>query len=735
MRRLTAARFALVLDALLCALMSAFLYTSAAAGTLRKADVQAMFPPPLLVGDKLATLPVWPVFRRSDGGLVLKNHVFETIDLEPAPGYAGKPINLVVVMDRDGSFVSARLLTHNEPIFRSPEGTAKLDEFAAQYPGITVQHPVQVLSPKAQREVTPGMATLHGILAGTVTALTIDRSIMESAAQVAQMNLAAQTSATSATSDTSSSTTAAPRAAPTGLDDRYQRNGFNGLAAAGLIQRWAIDHREVERLFRDGPGAGRDAQALIRPQSTAIDLWTSVVSLPQAGRNLLQAPRWREVRALREQGVMVLMVLDGGRYSLTSPDTSASTTPGQRGLELGLRQGPHSFALRELPWRAGLRMSGQHSGVAADSTPRYFTVQPAADGSGVDLYQPMQLALTVWRRSGDEAAELARAGIERRAAIPNAETYRPAPETPRWIEAFAQRRVELAVLGVALLALSVALVMQRRLAATPARLRRFRIAFLAFTLVYVGWIAQAQLTIVSVTSGIEALVAGSALDFLLADPMAVLLWGFTLVTLIVWGRGTFCGWLCPFGALQELLALLVRALGLAQKRFRVRTDVLLKRIKYVVLALLVGTATLSAAWTEQLVEVEPFKTSISLYFQRDWPYLLWAALCLGVGLVVFRGYCRYVCPLGAAFALLGRLRLWGWIPRRAECGTPCQTCRHRCEYEAIAPSGAVDYSECFQCLDCVQTHDDDHACLPLVLKRTGKAIPVRMVMSTAKGRA
>ena len=103
--------------------------------------------------------------------------------------------------------------------------------------------------------------------------------------------------------------------------------------------------------------------------------------------------------------------------------------------------------------------------------------------------------------------------------------------------------------------------------------------------------------------------------------------------------------------------------------------------------------------------------------------------------MVFRGYCRYVCPLGAAFALLGRLRLWGWIPRRAECGTPCQTCRHRCEYEAIAPSGAVDYSECFQCLDCVQTHDDDHACLPLVFKRTGKTIPVRMVMSTAKGRA
>ena len=45
----------------------------------------------------------------------------------------------------------------------------------------------------------------------------------------------------------------------------------------------------------------------------------------------------------------------------------------------------------------------------------------------------------------------------------------------------------------------------------------------------------------------------------------------------------------------------------------------------------------------------------------------------------------------------------------------------------------MDYSECFQCLDCVQTHVDDKACLPLVLQRTGKVIPVRRVAVAAKG--
>ena len=97
--------------------------------------------------------------------------------------------------------------------------------------------------------------------------------------------------------------------------------------------------------------------------------------------------------------------------------------------------------------------------------------------------------------------------------------YAPAAETPRWLEAFYQRSTELAVLAVALLLLTVALIAQRRTAATRRRLQVFRVAFLAFTLGFIGWYAQGQLTIVSITAAIEALMAGSSLEFLLADPM------------------------------------------------------------------------------------------------------------------------------------------------------------------------------------------------------------------------
>jgi NosR/NirI family transcriptional regulator, nitrous oxide reductase regulator len=208
--------------------------------------------------------------------------------------------------------------------------------------------------------------------------------------------------------------------------------------------------------------------------------------------------------------------------------------------------------------------------------------------------------------------------------------------------------------------------------------------------------------------------------------MSLTLWVFVIASLVIWGRGTFCGWLCPFGALQELISKLVKFTGFKGFRLHTRIDARLKWLKYLVLVCVVLPALVAPQLTSTAAEVEPFKTSISLYFIRGWPYVLWAVVCLSVSVLVYRGYCRYICPLGAALALLGRVRVFDWIPRRSECGTPCQTCRHRCDYQAIQPQGKVDYQECFQCLDCVEIHDSDEKCAPLIVekRRAQKVIPI-----------
>ncbi len=295
-----------------------------------------------------------------------------------------------------------------------------------------------------------------------------------------------------------------------------------------------------------------------------------------------------------------------------------------------------------------------------------------------------------------------------------------------WLNLWHSRWLDIAILLSGLFILSLGLIAQKRLSASSQRLRILRTAYLLFTLGFIGWYAQGQLTIVNVTAALESLTSGGDLSFLMNDPITVILWVFVGVTLLVWGRATFCGWLCPFGALQELISLIANAIGIRQRRLRTALDEKLKWIKYVVLGTLLASLYMAPSFAEKAVEIEPFKTAISFYFQRDWPYVLWAVACLLLGVVVYRGYCRYICPLGAALASVNFLQRWSWIPRRDACGTPCQSCRHRCEYQAIAPTGKINYSECFQCLDCVSIYQDDQRCLPLIQERktSSRVIPV-----------
>lgn len=317
-------------------------------------------------------------------------------------------------------------------------------------------------------------------------------------------------------------------------------------------------------------------------------------------------------------------------------------------------------------------------------------------------------------RPGDQA--LAPAPLQ--AGISNAQILASLqPDEPDWVSQWKLRQNEIAILLAGLALLSVALFAQKRFSANARWLRVLRTTYLLFTLGFIGWYAQGQLTIVNITAAIESLASGDDLSFLMNDPISVILWLFVGVTLLIWGRGTFCGWLCPFGALQELISLLSNAIGLRQRRVRAALDAKLKWIKYGVLAVIIVSLFVAPNFAGWAVEIEPFKTAISLYFMRAWPYVLWAVACLALTVFTYRGYCRYICPLGAALASVNFLSRWAWIPRRSSCGTPCQTCRHRCEYQAIDQSGKINYRECFQCLDCVSIYQDDHRCLPLIQQR------------------
>jgi polyferredoxin len=204
------------------------------------------------------------------------------------------------------------------------------------------------------------------------------------------------------------------------------------------------------------------------------------------------------------------------------------------------------------------------------------------------------------------------------------------------------------------------------------------------------------------------------------DAPLVLLSAYVLLTLVLWGRGVFCGWLCPFGALQELSNRIARLLRVPQVALREHWQARLWLVKYGVLAAVLGAALVSRETANTVAEVEPFKTAISLQFQRAWPYVAYAGALLAVGLIYERAFCRFLCPLGALLALAGRWHIFDWLKRRPECGSPCQICNTSCPVGAIPLSGKINMSECLQYLDCQVEYYDDRRCPPLATERKQK---------------
>ena len=178
----------------------------------------------------------------------------------------------------------------------------------------------------------------------------------------------------------------------------------------------------------------------------------------------------------------------------------------------------------------------------------------------------------------------------------------------------------------------------------------------------------------------------------------------------------------------RVVALLVSAVSLSQpataedRVSREAVDRLLTRIKYLVLLALLAMTAYAPAALDSWAEVEPFKTAVTTHFVREWYFVAYAVAWLLLGMILFRAFCRYVCPLGAVMAIGGWLRLRRWIPRRVECGSRCQLCAVRCQYNAIESSGRIAYDECFQCLDCVAIYHDQRTCPVLVLAEKGKPL-------------
>lgn len=329
------------------------------------------------------------------------------------------------------------------------------------------------------------------------------------------------------------------------------------------------------------------------------------------------------------------------------------------------------------------------------------------------------------------------APVAKKAAAPKAaksskahNAVRAAAEEPIWIEVWRQRVFTIVVLLVGLSFLSLILVFQDWLARHPKLLLYVRDGFLVYTLIFIGWYGLAQLSVVNVLTFTQSAMHGFQWESFLIDPMMFILWSFVAVTLLLWGRGVYCGWLCPFGALQELSFQVARRLKIPSFEIPQVIHERLWALKYIILLALFGLSLQSLTLAERFTEVEPFKTAITLRFAREWGFVLYAGGLVALSTLNRKFYCKYLCALGAALTIGGKFRIFDWLRRHRECGRPCQICAVECEVQAIRKDGEINANECHYCLDCQVTYWNDRKCPPMVdrRKRREKSVRAREVV-------
>ncbi|EKM97316.1 regulatory protein NosR [Stutzerimonas degradans] len=635
----------------------------------------------------------------ADGVGTVYGYAYQSINVTQIPAYSGKPINMQVLLDPQGVIVDAYVLEHHEPILLIGIPEQKLHDFDLKYAGIKADQRVVV-----GRSSDKNAVTVDAVTGATVTVMVVNEIIMGSAHKVAASlglvkdNLEARQKP------------ALVRA------DVYKPASWAELTGNGAIRRLHLTNGQINEAFKGTAAEGIDEAPAEELDETFIDLYAAPLNPPTIGRNLLGDNQYRFLMEELKPGEHAIAVLGSGEYSFKG----SGYVRGGIFDRVQVRQFGNIISFRDLDFQ-------RLNDVYAEGIPEFkeMAIFIIREKTGFDPGTPWTLELLVRRQTGPVDGIFT--SFELPYQIPEEYIERPQPTAeelaiieeanrPMWVNIWYQKSFQIGVILVALGLLTVILFLQDKLTKHPTFLKRLRHGYLVFTVVFIGWYALGQLSVVNVLTFVHALVQDFRWELFLTDPVIFILWVFTAASILLWGRGVFCGWLCPFGALQELINEAARKLKIPQYDVPFAVHERLWAIKYIVLLVLFGISLESMMMAEKAAEVEPFKTAITLKFDRQWWFVLYAVVLLVVNIFTRKVYCRYICPLGAGLAITGRFRLFDWLKRRKECGNPCQICANECEVQAIHPDGHINHNECHYCLDCQMTYHNENKCPPLVNK-------------------
>ena len=538
-------------------------------------------------------------YAEENGQRKLVGYVVLSTDVTDTPAYSGKPVITLIGLTPQGNFAGIKILKHSEPILLLGIPESALIKFNDQYLGKFVGANIEIGRSRPDED----MIGLDAISGATVTVIAQNQVMMMSGAAVGrQVGILEKT--------------VRPQAK---FVDRGRKLDWATLVEEGLVQRLTVMPEQV---------------GLERGKDPFIDLWYGYLNHPEVGRAIMGETGWRDLMARIKEGEHALFVIrTAGRESFKG----SGFVRGGIYDRVQLRQGQDVFTFRDLDY---YNLYGVSAPGAPSFTESAIFIVRSSSFSGAFPWKFIFLGNRVDRETGARTF----INFDKEYWLPDAylEGGRPEvkkPDAP-WVRVWKTRALEIGLFSALLVA--VAVVYAKRDALTRRSTRKnkwpvnaFKYTFWVISIGFVGFGLLAQPSITQVLTWFHSLLFKWQWELFLTDPFIFLFWIFIILTTFVWGRGLFCGWMCPFGSLSELIYKVAGAIGLKRFQFALpmKWHNRLKWVKYAVFFGLLAVSVFSMGLAEMLAEVEPFKTTFLVgMFNRAWPYTLFVAVLLGLSI-------------------------------------------------------------------------------------------------------
>ena len=612
----------------------------------------------------------------------LVGYVFLSTDIVDIPGYSGKPVVTLIGMDTRGIITGIRILRHSEPILLVGIPESELTKFTSQYVGKFVGSKFEI--GKAQS----GYIGIDAISGATVTVISENQVILRCGYEIAR-----QVGILKARPRTQAEFTDTPP-----VDD------WQAMLREGSVERLTVEPSEM--------GVEDTGQPY-------IDMYFGYLNAPAIGRSILGDDNYQRLMSDLKPGEHAIFIIANGTESFKG----SGFVRGGIFDRFQVAQDMDTFTFRDSDY---LNLYGIHT----PGAPEYresgiFILRNQA----FSVAYPWNLVFLA-NKFDKETGTKSFATFSREYWLPGrymvggrAKYKRP---DPPWLHTWKNKAWELG--GFSLILLLAALIFASRDKLVRASSRRDKSPlegpkYLIWTvsIVVVGGYALAQPSITQVLTWFHSIIYEWKWELFLSDPYIFIFWWFIIITVFVWGRGLFCGWLCPYGALTEVLHNVAGKTGFRRYQFYLpkRWHDRMKWFKYIVFAALLALSFYSMPLAEKAAEIEPFKTTFLVgVWNRPWPFATYWWILLIAALFMERPFCKYLCPLGAALAIPGTFRFFK-LKRKSECES-CRACAHGCTQLAIDSKGQIDQRECLLCLDCMVLYYDSHSCPPLATERRAR---------------